>query len=113
MLGTKNPTLCNRKVYEFKGKWKNPKNDYAQTIYYFISTPMTLVSTWENGREQVKSTLGITVFGEHAFCEHDIITLQDGTTFEVHDFTNNYFASNIQIRDMVKQRVESQEVTLD
>ena len=113
MLGTKNPILCNRLVYNYKGKWKNPNNDYWQTIYYFISTPMTLVSTWENGREQVKSTLGITVFGEHAFCTHDIIRLQDGTEFEVQDLTNNYFDSNIQVRDMVKQRVESQEVTLD
>lgn len=113
MLGAKNPIICDRRLYAYKGKWNNPNNDHLQTIYYFISTPMTLVSTWENGREQVKSTVGITVFGEHAFCTHDIITLQDGTEFEVQDVTNNYFENNIQVRDMLKQRVASQEVTLD
>ena len=113
MLGTKNPLICDRRVYSYKGQWKNPNNDHPVTIFYFISTPMTLVTTWENGSEQVKSTLGITIFGEHAFCTHDIIKLQDGTEYEVHDVTNNYFESNIQIRDMVKQRVGSQEVTLE
>lgn len=113
MLGMKNPIICDRRVYAYKGKWVNPNNDHDETIFYFISTPMTLVTTWENGREQVKSTLGITVFGEHAFCTHDIIYLQDGTSFEVHDITPNYFEHNIQVRDMLKQRVASQEVTLE
>ena len=113
MLGTKNQLVCDRRVYCFKGKWKNPNNDYDQVIYYFISTPMTLVGTWENGREQVKTTLGITVFGEHAFCKHDIIYLQTGEKYEVNDITNNYFESNIQVRDLLKQRAQSQEVTLE
>ena len=113
MLGTKNPLLVDRKVYSYKGKWKSQKDDYETNIYYFISTPMTLTGSWENGRETMTPTIGITAFGEHAFCRHDIITLQDGSEFEIVDVTNNYFEPNIQVRDMLKQRVESQEITLE
>lgn len=113
MIGTKNALLVDRRVYAYKGKWKSQKDDLEVNIYYFISAPMTLTESWENCRETIKPTIGITSFGEHAFCTHDIITLQDGTTFEIKEFTNNYFEPNIQVRDMVKQRVESQEITLE
>lgn len=113
MLGTKNNLFVDRKVYNFRGKWCNPNNDFKENIFYFISVPMTLASRWQDGREEIKSTMEITVFGEHAFCKHDIIYLQDGTKFEIGDFVNNYFESNIQVRDLLKQKVESQAVTLE
>lgn len=112
MLGTKNPFILDRRVYAFKGKWKNPQNDHLENIYYFVSTPLTLATTWENGREEIRPTISITTFGEHAFCEHDIFYLQDGTKFEIGDITNNYFEPNIQVRDMLKPRIENQELTL-
>ena len=84
-----------------------------ENIYYFVSTPLTLAGSWEDGREEVKSILGITVFGEHAFCKHDIIYLDDGTQMEVSDITNNNFESNIQVRDLLKPRVANQELTLE
>lgn len=113
MLGNKNALFVDRRVYAFRGKWKNPNSDYLVNIYYFISTPLTLASSWENGREEIKPTIGITVFGEHAFCKHDIVYLQDGTMFEIGDITNNHFENNIQVRDLLKSRIESQELTLE
>lgn len=114
MLGNKNPLFVDRRVYAFKGKWKNPNNkDYLENIYYYVSTPATLTSSWVDGREEIKPTIGITVFGEHAFCKHDTIYLQDGSKYEISDITNNEFENNIQVRDMLKPRVESQEITLE
>lgn len=113
MLGNKNPLFVDRRIYAYKGKWENPNNDFQENIYYFISTPMTLASSWESGREEIRPTIGITVFGEHAFCEHDIVYLQDGTKFEIGGIVNNYFETNVQVRDLLKTRVESQELTLE
>ncbi len=113
MLGTKNPLFVDRKIYSHHGKWHNPNNDHLEKIYYFVSTPLTLTTSWEDGREKVKSIIGITVFGEHAFCKHDIVYLEDGTKLEVNDITNNYFESNILVRDLLKPRVANQEVTLE
>ena len=50
-LGTKNPILVDRRIYAFKGKWHKPRNDIETNIYYFVSTQMTLVEDYENGRE--------------------------------------------------------------
>lgn len=113
MLGTKNPLFVDRRIYAHRGLWKNPRNDVLVNIYYFISTPMTLASSWDNGREEIKPTVGITIFGEHAFCKHDIIILEDGAEFEVNEITNNYFESNVLVRDLLKPRIESQEITLE
>lgn len=113
MLGHKNPLLVDRTVYAFKGKWINPKNDLPCVIYYFVSSPLTLASSWESGREEIKPTVSITVFGEHAFTKHDVIYLEDGSHYEVEEITSNYFESNIQVRDLLKPRVESQELVLN
>lgn len=112
MVNTKCAMLVDRRVYAFKGKWKNPQEDTSENIFYFFSQPFTMVETYQNGRETLKRTCEITIFGGKAICERDIITLQDGTEMRVASVTPNYFESNILIRDMLKQRIESMVVVL-
>ena len=113
MLGHKNPLLVDRTVYAFKGKWQNPQQDIFSNIYYFISNKPTFSIEYSNGREELKQTLEITCYGEHAFCVGDIIALQDGERKEIVGIANNYFEPNIAIRDMLKQRIESQILVLE
>ena len=30
------PYVCNRRIYNKKGKWKNPNNDVEEVIFYFV-----------------------------------------------------------------------------
>lgn len=113
MVGTKNPFICDRRVYSFKGSWKSPNNDIKETIYYYVSSKPTFKVTYQNGREELQQSLDITVFGEHAFCVNDIITLQTGETYRIGGIANTYFEPNIAIRDMVKQRIENQVLVLE
>lgn len=112
MLG-KNPLLVDRTIYAFKGKWQNPQQDTHTNIYYFISNKPTFSIDYNNGREELKQTLEITCYGEHAFCVNDKVTLQNGEIKEIVGIANNYFEPNIAIRDMVKQRIESQILVLE
>lgn len=108
----KNALFCDRRVYAFKGEWKSPQQDVAEQVYYFISKPMTLATGFKNGREQLVPTLEITIFGGKPICEKDFITLQDGSKYRVQDITINYLESNLLVRDMLKQRIESQVLVL-
>ena len=60
-MSFKTPILCDRRVYAFKGKWKNPNNDIADNIYYFIKENLTLVPSYVNGREEYVETITIVV----------------------------------------------------
>ena len=62
-MSFKTPILCDRRVYAFKGKWRNPQNDIDENIFYFVKEPLTLVSSYDRGREQFKETITICVFG--------------------------------------------------
>ena len=112
MVGARNPFFVDRSVYTYRGKWQNPNEDKPTTFYYFISNPMTLVSSFNKGREELVQEIEITVFGEFPFCEKDIITLANGEQFYITNMTLNYFEPNLAIRDMVKQRVSSMVLTL-
>ena len=112
MLGQKNPLLVDRTIYAFKGTWQNPQQDIPTNVYYFISNRPTFSIDYNNGREEMQQTLEITCFGEHPFCINDKITLQTGEVKEIIGVANNYFESNIAIRDMLKQRIESQVLVL-
>lgn len=108
MLG-KNPLLVDRTIYSFKGKWQSPNSEDLHTnIYYFISQRPTFTTDFVNGREQLTQELEITCYGEHAFCVGDYFYLQDGERKRIEGVANNYFEPNIAIRDMLKQRIESQ-----
>lgn len=113
MLGTKNCIICDRKIYPFKGKWKNANEDKETTIFYDITRPITLITDYRNGREEVKPTMEIVVFGEHQFCNRDIITLQDGTKLRIDGITPNYMEHSIYVRDILKPKVESILVSLE
>jgi len=113
MLGQKNPLLVDRTIYAFKGTWKNPQQDIKTNVYYFISNKPTFSIEYNNGREEMKQTLEITCFGEHAFCVNDLFALQNGEIKRIVGVANNYFESNIAIRDMLKQRIESQILVLE
>ena len=103
MLGSKNHLFVDRRVYAYKGEWKDPKQDLARNIYYFINEN-TLVEDYENGRGQMKPQITITIFGEFPICANDLITLQNKETYRVQGITFNYFESNILVRDMLKQK---------
>ena len=112
-MSFKTPLLCDRRVYDKKGKWQNPNQDLAENIFYFVRTPRTLVPSYDNGREELTETMTIVVFGGKPIVKGDLITLETGEKFQVFNITANYFEPNILIKDMLKPRIESLELELD
>lgn len=112
-MSFKTPILCDRRVYAFKGKWRNPQNDIDENIFYFVKEPLTMVATYETGREQFKETITICVFGNKPFAKEDTITLDNGVTYKIHGMVSNFYESNILVRDMVKPRIESVDLILE
>lgn len=106
------PIICDRRTYAFKGKWKSPNNDIEENIFYFVKEPLSLVTSYENGREELKETITITVFGMKPIAIKDFITLQNGVKYEVQNVLPNFYESNILVRDMLKQRYESYDLIL-
>ena len=49
-MSFKTPIVCDRRVYDKKGKWKSPNNDIAENIFYYIKENLTLVPSYRNGR---------------------------------------------------------------
>jgi len=111
-MSFKTPILCDRRVYDKKGKWKSPNNDIEENIYYFIKEPLTLTSDYVNGREELKETMTIVVFGGKPIAQYDYIYL-DGRKWFVGGITYNYIEHNILVKDMLKPRIASMEITLD
>jgi len=108
----KTPIICDRRIYDKKGKWKSPNNDFEENIYYFIKENFTLTPSYENGREQMKATGTITVFGSKPFAKDDIITLDNGANYMVEEIIPNYIQHNILVVDMLKSRIESTDIVL-
>lgn len=109
----KTPILCDRRIYAFKGKWKNPQEDVPSNIYYFVKEPLTLVPSYVNGREQYKERIVITVFGNKPFAKEDKVTLQNGVVYKIIQKTPNFYEPNILVRDMLKPRIESIDLVLE
>ena len=112
-MSFKTPILCDRRVYDKKGKWKSPNNDYDENIFYFIKEPLSMVATYVNGREQLKETITITAFGGKPICKEDKITLDNGTQYKVVQITPNYIEHNVLVTDMLKPRIESMDLVLE
>ena len=87
----KNHLFVDRRIYCYKGSWRDKKQDLDRVCYYFISSPLSLQDSFESGRETLKPTMEITVFGEFPFCEHDKFVLQDGSSMLIGNITYNYF----------------------
>ena len=109
----KTPIICDRRVYDKKGKWKSPNNDIAENIFYFVKEPLTLVPSYRNGREELKETLTITVFGSKQFAKEDEITLDSGVKYRVQEITYNFIEHNILVKDLLKPRIESCDLVLE
>ncbi len=112
-MSFKTPILCDRRIYDKKGKWKSPNNDIAENIFYFIKENLTLVPSYRNGREELKETLTITVFGGKPFAKEDEITLNNGVKYRVKQITPNYIEHNVLVTDMLKPRIESCDLVLE
>lgn len=109
----KTPIICDRRVYDKKGKWKSPNNDIDENVFYFVKEPLTLVPSYRNGREEMKETLTITVFGSKQFAKEDEITLDSGAKYRVQEITYNFIEHNILVKDLLKPRVESCDLVLE
>jgi len=112
-MGFITPFLCDRRIYDKKGSWKSPNNDHAENIFYFIKQGLTLVPNYVNGREQLKETLTITVFGDKPFVKEDKIKLANGVEYRIQNIMPNYVEHNVLVTDMLKQRVESCDLILE
>ena len=107
------PILCDRRVYAFKGKWKSPNNDIEENCFYFVKEPLTLVPSYVNGREELKETITICVFGTRPFAKEDTFTLNNGKTYKIQQIIPNELECNIMVRDMLKPRYESTTLVLE
>ena len=113
-MSFKTPILCDRRVYDKKGSWKSPNNDIAENIFYFIKEPLTLVPSWDNGQEQFKETITITVFGGKPFAKDDTVILDTGKKFKIASIPETTeIEHNILAKDMLKPRIESQTLVLE
>ena len=113
-MSFKTPLLCDRRVYDKRGKWKSPNNDIEENIFYFIKEPLTLTPSYDSyGREQMKETMTITIFGGKPIIKEDTITLENGATYKIESIVVNYFESNVLVKDMLKQRIESMDLILE
>jgi len=112
-MSFKTPILCDRRVYDKRAKWKSPNNDIVETLFYFVKEPLSLTPSWENGREQIKETITITVFGGKPISKEDLIVLENGEEFRVGEIVVNYVEHNILVKDMLKPRIESMTLTLE
>jgi len=112
-MSFKTPILCDRRIYNKKGKWENPNNDIADNVFYFIKEPLTLSTKYYGGREELKETIVITCFGGKPYNICDKFVLEDGTEMEIESITVNYVEENILIQDMLKQRIESIDLVLE
>lgn len=106
------PYLCDRRVYDKKGKWVNHTTKHEENIFYFVKEPLTLKPTYRNGREELAESITITIFGGKPFAKEDTITLYDGTEWKITDFTERYIEDSIYLKDMLKQRIESTDLVL-
>ena len=112
-MGFITPILCDRRIYDKKGKWKSPNNDVADNIFYFIKENRTLVPSYVNGREELKETLTITVFGSKPIVKEDIVELDTGEKFRVQQIIPNFIEHNVLVTDLLKPRIASLDIILE
>lgn len=111
-MSFKTPILCDRRVYDKKGKWKSPNNDIAENVFYFVKEPLTMIPSYRNGQEELKETITITVYGGKPFAKEDTLTDELGKTWKIEQITPNYIEHNILVKDLLKPRIESIDLVL-
>ena len=113
-MSFKTPMLCDRRVYDKKGKWKSPNQDIEENIFYFVKEPLTLTPSYDSyNREIMTETMTITIFGGKQMIKEDTITLETGETYKVVGITINYVETNVLVKDMLKPRIESMTLVLE
>lgn len=113
-MSFKTPIICDRRVFDKRGKWKSPNNDIEENIFYYVKEPLTLVASFDSyGREEMKETTTIVIFGGKPIIKEDSIKLENGSTYKVVGLTINYVEQNILVKDMLKPRIESMEIVLE
>ena len=111
-MSFKTPILCDRRIYDKKGKIKLPNNDIEENVFYYIKEPLSLATEYHNGREEIKETMTIVVFGGKPIAQYDNIILDD-VEYTVGAIAYNYVEHNILVKDMLKQRIGSIEIALE
>lgn len=111
-MSFKTPILCDRRVYDKRGKWKSPNNDHEENVFYYIKEDLTIVPDWNNGQEKMVETLTICVWGGKPIAKNDKITLETGTTYRVDNVTVRYAESNVLVKDMLKPRIDNMDLVL-
>lgn len=106
------PYLCDRRIYDKKGYWKNPNKQNKTTLFYYIKEQPTYVPSYNNGLEELKEQIVIVVFGEHPFTTNDYIEIL-GRKYLIKEILPNYLEHNILVKDMLKDRIGSMQLTLD
>lgn len=113
-MSFKTPILCDRRIFDKKGKWKSPNNDIAENIFYFIKEPLTVTPSFDQySREEMIETMTITIFGGKQIIKNDEIILETGTKYHVHSVVINYAESNVLVKDMLKPRIASMDLVLE
>ena len=107
------PAICDRRVFDKRGKWQSPNNDIAENIFYFVKEPLTITSQYVNGKEELAETLTITIFGGKPIAKEDTIVLEDGTKYKAIAVVVNYIESNVLVKDLLKPRVAETELVLE
>lgn len=112
-MSFKSPYVCDRRVFDKRGKWKSPNNDIAENIFYFIKEPLTVTPSFDQySREEMKEELTITIFGGKQIIKNDDIVLETGEIKKVHSVVINYVETNVLVKDMLKPRIESMDLIL-
>lgn len=112
-MSFKTPIICDRRVFDKKGKWESHQSRTKENVFYFIKEPLTLISEYINGREVVRETLTITAFGGKPIIQGDYIYLDNGTQYRVSSIAINEAEVNPLIKDMLKPRIDSMDLVLE
>ena len=75
---------------------------------------MTMTPSYDQyGREEMKTTMTIVVFGGKQIVKNDLITLETGEQLRAETIVVNYAEQNVLVKDMLKPRIESLEIVLE
>lgn len=108
------PFICDRRVFDKMGYVKLPNNDIETPIFYYVKEAPTLVSSYQNGKEELKEQMTIVVFGGRPFIGYDYVKLENGKKYTVSpEITYNYVEQNILVKDMLKPRIANMEIILE
>lgn len=111
-MSFKTPIYCDRRVYDKRGQWYNKTTQIWENVFYFIKEDLTMIPSYENGREQLKESITITVYGGKPIAKEDKIILEDNVEFKVNNIVVRYIESNILVKDLLKQRIAEQDLIL-